>query len=131
MSEQDSSHSESGEGATVPVVGSDPRFLMAHQALQRHIVAAANFCPNRAHSHPGIIKLLAAIQADLVGPFLDREDSTLMPVTASENKMENSKWGLHKSSTLCRRSQFPLASSHSSSERMLARARAIAQSAAP
>jgi hypothetical protein len=38
---------------------------------------------------------------------------------------------VHKSPARCRRSQVPLASSHSSSERTLARASAIEQSAAP
>jgi hypothetical protein len=49
----------------------------------------------------------------------------------TRSKLEDQRKELHKSCARCLRSQLPLASSHSSSERTLARARAMAQSAAP
>jgi hypothetical protein len=50
---------------------------------------------------------------------------------ASPAKSRTPGQEFHKSADLCPCSQLPLASSHSSRERTLARANAIAQSAAP
>jgi hypothetical protein len=74
---------------------------------------------------------MSTLQADLVRPFLDREYTTPLAVMATEGKLENPKQWFHKSSVRCRRTQLPWASSQSSRERTLARARAIEQSAAP
>jgi len=83
------------------------------------------------HQCPGIVKFHSAVQADLIGPVLDGEHSTAVAVTTAEGKLENRKQRFHKSSARWRRSQLPLASSQASRERTLARARAMAQSAAP
>jgi len=77
------------------------------------------------------IEFPPTVEADLVCAVFDREYSANMTVAAAENKLEDSEEQFHKSCARCRRSQLPLASNHSSSERMLARAKAIAQSAAP
>ena len=82
------------------------------------------------HQLPGIWKFLTALDADLVCALLDGDDATQFMVT-SKRKIGDPMQKSHKSSARCRRSQLPLASSHSSSERTLARASAIEQSAAP
>jgi hypothetical protein len=41
---------------------------------------------------------MSTLQADLVGPFLDREHTTPLAVTAPEGKLENPKQWFHKSS---------------------------------
>jgi len=76
------------------------------------------------------LKLSTALEADLVRSPLDREYAAELAVPAPEDEFENPQQRVHTSCAR-RRSQLPLASSHSSSERTLARARAIAQSAAP
>jgi hypothetical protein len=71
-----------------------------------------------------------AIKAHSIGTALDGEDATEVTVPTAKDELKN--WQqFHKSCARWRRSQLPLASNHSSSERTLARARAIAQSAAP
>jgi hypothetical protein len=54
--------------------------------------------PNGLHQRPGILKFPSTLQADLVGPFLDREHTTPLAVTAPEGKLENPKQWFHKSS---------------------------------
>jgi len=77
------------------------------------------------------IELLPTVEADLVCAVFDREHTAEVTVPAAKGKLENPKQWFHQSRVRWRRSQLPLASSHSSRERTLARARAIAQSAAP
>jgi len=72
----------------------------------------------------------STIKADLIRTVLDGEHATHTTVTASKGKLENPEQRIHWSRSR-RRSQLPLASSQVSRERTLARARAIAQSAAP
>ncbi len=72
-----------------------------------------------------------AVEANLIGAVLDGEHTAEMSVSAAKDKLEYTEQNPHKSCARWRRSQLPFASSHSSSERTLARARAIAQSAAP
>ncbi len=79
----------------------------------------------------GKIEFPSAVEANLVRPVFDREYPADMTVAAAENKLEDTEEQIHKSCARWRRSQLPLASNHSSSERTLARAKAIAQSAAP
>jgi hypothetical protein len=85
-------------------------------------------------------KFLHTLQADLVRPFLDRQYPATLAVMAADNKLERkgaNSFGVNprsvnpQSAAHWRRSQHPLASSHSSEESTLARARAIEQSAAP
>jgi len=76
------------------------------------------------------LKLPSALEADLVRSALDGEYATELAVPAPEDEFENPQQRIHTSCAR-RRSQLPLASSHSSRERTLARARAIEQSAAP
>jgi len=80
---------------------------------------------------PGILELPSTFQTDLVRSIFDSKHTALSAVTTSKHKMENPENGFHKSPARCRRSQLPLASSQSSNARTLARASAIAQSAAP
>ena len=77
------------------------------------------------------IEFPPAVETDLVCTMLDREHTAQMTMPAAKKELEDAPEELHKSCARCRRSQLPLASSHSSRERTLARARAIAQSAAP
>ncbi len=77
------------------------------------------------------IEFPSAVEADLIRAVFDREYPADMTVAAAKNKLEDSEKQFHKSCARWRRSQLPLASNHSSSERTLARAKAIAQSAAP
>jgi hypothetical protein len=77
------------------------------------------------------VEFPATIEADAVGAMLDREHAAEVTVPATKNKLENTQEQFHKSCARWRRSELPLASSHSSRDRTLARARAIAQSAAP
>jgi hypothetical protein len=77
------------------------------------------------------IELLPTVEADVVCTAFDGEHPTLMTVSAAKEKLENPKKAFHKSCARWRRSQLPLTSSQSSNDFTLARARAIAQSAAP
>jgi len=77
------------------------------------------------------IEFPTAVEAHLVGAVLDREHAAEVAVAAAEYELENGPQWVHRSWARWRRSQVPLASSHSSSARTRARARAIAQSAAP
>src|SRR5579864_4452890 len=77
------------------------------------------------------IEFLSAVEADLICAAFDREHTAEVAVPATENKLEHSQQEFHKSCVRWRRSQLPFAANHSSRERTLARARAIAQSAAP
>jgi hypothetical protein len=83
------------------------------------------------HAGPRIVEFLSAFQTDPIRPLFDGKNATFPAMTTSKNKMENYEQRVHKSATLCRRSQLPLVSSQVRSERTLARARAIEQSAAP
>jgi hypothetical protein len=77
------------------------------------------------------VEFPSAVEANLVCPVFDREQTAEVPVAASKHKLENIQEQFHKSWARWRRSQLPLATSHSSKDRTLARARAIEQSAAP
>src|ERR1700730_16030180 len=110
--------------------------VVERHAIKRHAVAGrigpiGNAQPYGVHQSPGILKFLSTVQADLVRPFLDREHGSPFAVMASEGKLEHLQEWFHKSSARFRRSQLPWASSQSTRERTLARARAIEQSAAP
>jgi len=95
------------------------------------ITVGENARPYWMHRYPGILKFLSAIEADLVGPLLNCEHATDLPVMTPKCKVEHPKRsGFHKSGARLR-SQEPLASSQSSRVRILARAKAIEQSAAP
>jgi len=77
------------------------------------------------------IEFPSTVEADAVGAAFDREHTAEVTVPAAKDKLESPEQQFHKSCTRCRRSQLPLVSSHSSRERTLARASAMAQSAAP
>ena len=71
------------------------------------------------------------VKADLVLSTFDREHTAELTVPAPKDILEDPQERFYTSWARRRRSQLPLASSQSSRERTLARARAIAQSAAP
>src|SRR5579872_6055331 len=73
----------------------------------------------------------SAVKADFVRAMLNGEHTAEMMMPAAKKELEEMQEKFHKSCARWRRSQLPLASNHSSSDRTLARARAIAQSAAP
>jgi hypothetical protein len=77
------------------------------------------------------IEFASTVEANLVRAVFDREHAAEVTMPAAKNKLEDTQEKVHKSCARWRRSQLPLASSHSSRERTLARARAIEQSAAP
>jgi hypothetical protein len=77
------------------------------------------------------IEFPSTVEANLVGAVFDREYTAEVTMPAAKHKLEDVQQEFHKSCARWRRSQLPFASSHSSRERTLARARAIAQSAAP
>ncbi len=77
------------------------------------------------------VELPSAVEAYFIRVVFDREHTAQVTVTAAKYKLENYREGFHRSCARWRRSQLPLASSHLSRERTLARAKAIAQSAAP
>lgn len=77
------------------------------------------------------VEFPSAVEADLVRAMLNREHTADVTVAASEDKLEKGLQQFHTSCDLWRRSQLPLVSNQPSSERTLARARAIEQSAAP
>jgi hypothetical protein len=77
------------------------------------------------------IEFSPAVKTDFVSAMLNGEYTTKMMMAAAKEELEETREKLHKSRACWRRSQLPLASNHSSSERTLARAKAIAQSAAP
>src|SRR5450755_3248952 len=77
------------------------------------------------------VEFPSAIEADLVCAVFDSEYTALVAVPAAKDKLKYVEQKFHKSCACWRRSQLPLASNHSSRERTLARARAMAQSAAP
>jgi hypothetical protein len=79
----------------------------------------------------GQVEFASTVEADLICAVFDGEHTAQVTVSATENKLEHGQQQFHKSPARWRRSQLPFASSHSSRERTLARARAIAQSAAP
>jgi len=87
-----------------------------------------------SESHAGIrmrqIEFLSTVEAHPVSPVFNGEHAAEMTMPAAKDELEN-RQQFHRSCARWRRSQLPLASNHSSSERTLARARAIAQSAAP
>ncbi len=76
------------------------------------------------------IEFPRTVEADFVRAAFDREHAAQVTVAAVKNTQHIEK-PLHRSIARCRRSQLPLASSHSRRERTLARAKAMAQSAAP
>lgn len=77
------------------------------------------------------VEFPTTIEADPVCAVPDREYSTHVSMSATKDKLENPDQRFHQSCARWRRSTLPFASSHSSRERTLARAKAIAQSAAP
>jgi len=77
------------------------------------------------------VEFLSTIKADLVRAVFDRKYTADVTMPAAKNELIDIQQEFHKSCARWRRSQLPLASNHSSSERTLARAKAIAQSAAP
>jgi len=77
------------------------------------------------------VEFRSAVEANFVRAVFDREHPAEMTVTAAENKLEDTEEQFHKSCARWPRSQLPFASNHSSRERTLVRAKAIAQSAAP
>src|SRR5260370_36167368 len=77
------------------------------------------------------VEFPATIEADSVGAVFDGEHAAEVTVPAAKNKLKDTQEQSHKSCARWRRSELPLASNHSSRDRTLARARAIAQSAAP
>lgn len=79
----------------------------------------------------GQVEFPSAVEADLVGAVLNREHTAEVTVAASKHKLEKGLQQFHTSCDRWRRSQLPLVSNQPSSERTLARARAIEQSAAP
>lgn len=83
--------------------------------------------------HAGIcqVKFPSTVEADLVCTVFDGEHPALMTMPAAKEKLGNPNKRFHKSCTRWRRSQLPFTSSQSSKDFTLARARAIAQSAAP
>jgi hypothetical protein len=83
------------------------------------------------HGSAGYVEFPPTVEAHPVGAPFNSEHAAQMAVPASTNKLEEVRKHAHKSCARWRRSQHPLESSHSSRERMLARARAMAQSAAP
>jgi len=95
VSEQDSSHAEIAMGRAVLRLGSNQGFFSASNTLLLHIGTASNVRADRAHPRPGIVKLLPALQADLVSPLLDRKYATLLSVMTSEHKTENSQQQSH------------------------------------
>ena len=90
-----------------------------------------NIGPDRTHQLPRVWEFVTTLEADLVRSFLDRDNAAQFVVVTAEGKLVNPKQQSHKSSARCRCSQLPFTSSQSSSERTLARASAIEQSAAP
>lgn len=77
------------------------------------------------------IEFPSAVEANPVCAVFNREHTAEVAVAASKNELEDTQKHVHKSCARWRRSQLPLASSHSSRERILARANATEQSAAP
>src|ERR1700690_3442622 len=77
------------------------------------------------------VEFPSTVEANPGRAIFDREDAAEVTMPAANYKLENPTQRIHQSRACWRRSQLPLASSHSSRERTLARARAIAQSAAP
>jgi hypothetical protein len=77
------------------------------------------------------VKFTSTVEADLICAAFDREHAAEMMVPAAKDKFEKGPQQSHKSPDRWRPSRLPLASNHESSERTLARARAIEQSAAP
>jgi len=83
------------------------------------------------HLFPRVLNLFRALEADLIASVIDGEDAAQVGVTAAKEEPMYTSQDVHKSCALCLLLQSPLASSHSSSERTLAVASAIEQSAAP
>jgi hypothetical protein len=77
------------------------------------------------------VEFPSTVETNLIRSVFDREHPAEVTVAAAEDKLKSHKKHFHKSCVRWRRSTLPFASSHSSRERTLARARAIAQSAAP
>jgi hypothetical protein len=76
------------------------------------------------------VEFPSTVETNPVSPAFDGEHAAEVTMPATEDELNN-RQHFHKSCARWRRSQLPLASSQSSRERTLARARAIAQSAAP
>jgi hypothetical protein len=77
------------------------------------------------------VKFPATVEANFIRAVFNREHAAEVTMPAPKDKLEDVHQEFHTSCARWRRSQLPFASSHSRSERTLARARAIAQSAAP
>lgn len=80
---------------------------------------------NRGH-----VEFAAAIEAHAVCPAPDRKCAAHVTMTAAEKHLKDPEQRVHRSRSRPR-SELPLASSHASRERILARAKAIELSAAP
>jgi len=74
---------------------SNQRFFRASNALLLHIGNASSFRAYGAHPFPGIIELLAAFQAHLVGAFPDCEYAAFLQVMTAQKKGENLKRRFH------------------------------------
>jgi hypothetical protein len=62
------------------------------------------------------IEFPATVEANLVRAVFDREHTAEVTMPAAKNKLEDVQQEFHKSCARWRRSQLPLASSHSSRE---------------
>jgi hypothetical protein len=62
------------------------------------------------------IEFPSTVEANLVRAVFDRKHTAEVTVAAAKNKLEDVQQEFHKSCARWRRSQLPLASSHSSSE---------------
>jgi len=99
--------------------------------VERRTRCVRNILVYGLHSSPRVFEFPSALEADLVRSLLDCEYAAQVTVMASEESLNQPPQEFHKSCARLRRSESPLASSQSSSLRMLVRAKAIEQSAAP
>lgn len=111
-------------------MGSNPGDLDPACLIEWRTEVGGSTRPYGMHRCPGILEFLPTLEADAVGSFLDGEHATDLSVMAPKRRVQNPEQWFHKSCARLR-SLLPLASSQSSRERTLARARAIEQSAAP
>ena len=111
-------------------MGSDREDLGSFNVIQQRTTIGGSTRSYWMHRSPGIPEFLPTLETDPVCPFLDGEHATHLSVVAPKRRVQKPKQWFHKSCARLR-SELPLASSQSSKERTLARARAIEQSAAP
>src|ERR1700674_690496 len=74
------------------------RRAIQRRAVQGRIGPIGNAQPYGVHQSPGILKFLSTVQADLVRPFLDREDRSPLAGMASDVQLEHLQQPFHKSS---------------------------------